>query len=95
MVLCSSGVSSVTHLHQNVLTFRTCLSSLVVRRLPQECKQGFEPRFPHGSLAGPRFTGDRSIVILVATRQAPSSRGSVLGLVGPVSVYCNWVGQQV
>ena len=36
-------------------------------------------------------TSDLEIGIPVATRQVPGVIGSVLGLVGPVSVYCDWV----
>ena len=47
------------------------------------------------SLSGSSHTGDSRIGTLVASHtsdcQAPGIIGSALGLVGPVSVYCDWV----
>ena len=45
------------------------------------------------SPADPSHTGDLETGTLAATLPELGVLGSVLGLVGPVSVYCDWVRQ--
>ena len=51
---------------------------------------GFESRLRR-DLSGSSHTSDLKIGSPMATRQAPGIIGSALGLVGPVSVYCDLV----
>ena len=44
---------------------------------------------------GSSHTSDLNIGTPVATLQEPGVTGSALGLVGPVSVYCDWVRWKV
>ena len=48
-----------------------------------------------GGGGGSSHTSDLNIGAPVATCQVPGVIGSALGLVGPVSVYCDWVGWKV
>ena len=67
------------------------LVGLVVRRPPREQKiPGSNPACD-GIFPGSSHTSDLKICTPVAARQAPGIIGSALGLVGPVSVYCDWV----
>ena len=62
---------------------------LVVRRQPRERKiPGFNP-FGTGIFSGSSHTSDSKNDTPVAT--LPGVIGSALGLVGPVSVYYDWV----
>ena len=62
----------------------------MVRRPPRERKiPGSNPACT-GIFSGSSHTSDFKIGTPVATL-APGVIGSVLGLVGPVSVYCDWV----
>ena len=66
------------------------LVGLVVRRPPRERKiPGSNPACA-GIFSGSSHTCDLNIGTPVAC-QAPGVIGSALGLVGPVSVYCDWV----
>ena len=66
-----------------------CLVGLVVRRLPREQKiPGSNPTCAKIFLES-SHTSDLALQWL--PRQAPGVIGSVLGLVGAVSVYCDWV----
>ena len=89
------------------LTFSTCIKprrgrsiyslgryrlvGVVVRRPPRERK------IPGSNLAcaeifpGSSHTSDLKLALQWLPCQAPGVLGSVLGLVGPVSVYCDWV----
>ena len=51
---------------------------------------GFESHLRR-DFSGSTDTSDLNIGTPVATFQAPGIIGSALGLVGPVSVYCDWV----
>ena len=51
---------------------------------------GFESRL-RWDFSGSSHTSDLKIGTPVTTCQAPGIIGSALGLVGPVSVYCDWV----
>ena len=67
------------------------LVGLVVRRLPRERKiPGSNPACAR-IFSESSHTSDLNIGTPVATLQAPGDIGSALGLVGPVSVYCDWV----
>ena len=55
---------------------------------------GFESRLRR-DFSGLTHTSDLKIGTPVLLCQAPGSIGSVLGLVGPVSVYCDWVRWKV
>ena len=51
--------------------------------------------FHSGTLSRSNLTNDLKIGIPVATLPGCGIIGSVLGLVGPVSVICDWMKQQV
>ena len=52
----------------------------------------FDSRFSRGDFSWSSGTSDLNIGTSVAIPcQAPSVIGSALGVVGPVSVYCDWV----
>ena len=55
---------------------------------------GFESRLPR-DFSGSSHTSHLKISTQVTTLQAPGNIGSALGLVGPVSVYCNCVRLKV
>ena len=73
---------------------RSCISTSLERLVGQVVKGArlesgrFRVRMP---LAAGFFWGR----VQWLHRQAPGARGSVLGLAGPVSVYCDWVGWKV
>ena len=72
---------------------RTALLALWLRRPPLERKiPGSNPACA-GIFSGSSHTSDIKIGTPVAT--LPGVIGSVLGLVGPVSVYCDWVRWKV
>ena len=50
---------------------------------------GFDSRLRHGDFSGPSHTSDLKIGTPVVT--LPGVEGSAPGLVGPVSLYCDWV----
>ena len=53
---------------------------------------GFDSRLCRGEFSGSSHTSDLTIGTPVAIPcQAPGVLGSALGLVGPVSVYCDWM----
>ena len=52
---------------------------------------GFDSRFQYGSFLGQVLSDDLKIDTPVATLPAPGITGSALGLVGQVSVYCEWL----
>ena len=73
----------------NLLTALDRLVGLVVRRPPRERKiPGSNPACT-GIFSGSSHASDLKIGTPVAT--LPGVIGSALGLVGPVSVYCDWV----
>ena len=81
-----AGIQTVT----KPLMLLNRLVGLVVRRQPRELKNpGSNP-----ACAGIFFRG-RVIPVTLAPQwlpcQAPGVIGSALGLVGPVSIYCDWV----
>ena len=51
---------------------------------------GFDSRLHRGNFSGSSHTTDLKTGTPVASYKAPGVIGSALGLVGPVSVYCNW-----
>ena len=67
------------------------LVGLVVRRPPRERKVPGSNPACGGIFSGSSHTSDLNIGAPVLTCQAPGVIGSALGLVGPVSVYCDWV----
>ena len=71
------------------------LVGLVVRRPPREQNiPGSNPACT-GIFAGSSHTSDLKIGTPWLPCQAPGVIGSALGLVGPVSVYCDWVRWKV
>ena len=68
------------------------LVGLVVRVFAMRMEGlGFGSCLNHGDFSGSGHTNDLEIGTPVATCQAPGVIGSVLGLVGPVSLYCDCV----
>ena len=66
------------------------LVGLVVKASASRAEDpGFESRFARGFFSGSSHTSDLKNDTPVAT--LPGVIGSALGLVGLVSVYCNWV----
>ena len=55
---------------------------------------GFESRLRRNVL-GSSHTGDLKLALQWLPCQAPGVTGSMLGLAGPVSVYCDWVRWKV
>ena len=49
------------------------------------------PAFPRGDFSGSSHTSDFKIGTPVLPCQVPGDEGSAVGLVGPVSVYCDLV----
>ena len=73
------------------MTDSTALLAKWLRRPPRGRKiLGSNPACT-GIFPGWSHTSDLKIGTPVATLQAPDVKGSVLGLVGLVSVYCDWV----
>ena len=71
------------------------LAGLVVKASASRAEDpGFESRFRR-DFSGSSHTSDSEIGTPAATFQAPGVIGSALGLVGPVSVYCDWVRWKV
>ena len=67
------------------------LVGLVVKAsAPREGRSGVRIPLAAG-FSGSSHTSDSKIGTPVAPCQAPGVRGTALGLVGPVSVYCDWV----
>ena len=50
---------------------------------------GSIPAFPRGTFSGSSHTSDLNCITLVAA--LPGVVGTALELVGPVSVYCDWM----
>ena len=72
-------------------TFTTASFGLVVRRPPQERKiPGSNPACA-GIFSGRVIPVTKKLALQGLPCQAPGIIGSTLGLVGPVSVYCDWV----
>ena len=81
-------VTCVTELHS--VKYR--LVGLVVRRPPRERKiPGSNPGFFRGRV----IPVTQKLALQWLPCQAPGVIGSALGLVGPVSVYCDWVRWKV
>ena len=55
------------------------------------CSPGFDSRLSSGDFSGSGHTGDSKMALQWLPCQAPGVIGSALGVVGPVSVYCDWV----
>ena len=53
---------------------------------------GFDDRLHRGDLSGSSHTSDSKIGTPVVAMPGACVIGSALGLVGSVSVYCDWVG---
>ena len=70
----------VSHKYCVLITY--CLVGLVVRRPPRAEDSGFESRL-------------QKLALQWLPCQAPGVLGSALGLVSPVSVYCDWVMKKV
>ena len=71
------------------LTYR--LVGLVVRRLPRERRPRVRIPLAPGFFRGRVIPVTEKLVHQWLPFQAPGVIGSALGLVGPVSVYCDWV----
>ena len=68
-----------------------CLIGLVVRASASGAEDPeFNSRLCHGDFSGSSHTSDR-LALQWLPYQVPSIIGSVLGLVGTVSVFCDWV----
>ena len=52
---------------------------------------GFHSRLRRGDFSGSSHTCDLNLALQWLPCQAPGVIGSALGLVGPVSVYCDWM----
>ena len=66
-----------------------CLAGLVVKASALRAEDpGFESRDFSGSS---HISGLKKLVLQWLPCRAPGVVGSVLGLVGPVSVYCEWM----
>ena len=69
-----------------------CLVDIFVKASASRAENlGFDSCLRCGNFSGSSHTSDFKIGTPVATCQAPSAIGPALGLVGPVSVYCDWV----
>ena len=80
-----SGRLSVVYVHPNHLV------GLVVRRPPQDRKiPGSNPACA-GIFSESSIPVTQKLALQSLPCQAPGVIGSALGLVGPVSVYCDWV----
>ena len=85
---CTTGVCTLLVFFRSLFFDR--LVGLVVRRSPRERKiPGSNPACA-GIFSGSSHTSDLKIGTPVAC-QTPGVIGSALGLVSPVSVYCDWV----
>ena len=90
------GVSGpVPHGHSSEREISTALVDrlvgLVIRRLPRERKiPGSNPACD-GIFSGSSYTNESKLALQWLSCQAPGVIGSALGLVGPVSVHCDWV----
>ena len=52
---------------------------------------GFESRLSRGDFSGSSHTSDLKLALQRLPYRAPGATGSAPRLVGPVSVYCDWV----
>ena len=59
---------------------------------PKAVDPGFDSRLRRGDISGSSHTSDLKIGTPVATLTVPGVTGLAPGLVGAVSVYCDWVG---
>ena len=85
----ASHLASVIELATLLLTVR--LAGLVVKVSASRVEDpGFESRLRR-DFFGSSHNGDLKLAFQWLPCQAPDVIGSVLGLVGPVSVYCDWV----
>ena len=67
------------------------LVDLVVKAFPSRAEDpGFESRLRR-DFSGSSHISDLKVALQLLPCQAPGFTGSVLGLVGPVSLYCDWV----
>ena len=72
------------------------LVGLVVKASTSRAKDpGFESRFATGFFRGRVIPVTQKLALQWLPCQAPGVIGSVLALVGPVSVYCDWVRWKV
>ena len=67
------------------------LSRVVKATASRAAGLGFDSRLLHGDLSGSSHTSDLLIGTPATTLQVPIVITSALGLVGPVSAYCDWV----
>ena len=68
------------------------LGGLVVKASASRAEgPGFESRFAPGFFRGRVIPVTSKLALQWLPCQAPGVIGSALGLVGPVSVYCDWV----
>ena len=83
--------ATISRHNDQQLYCRYRLVGLVVRRLPRERKiPGSNPACA-GIFSGSSYTSDLKIGTPVASLPGAGVIGSALGLVGSVSVYCDWV----
>ena len=72
------------------------LVGLLVKASPTRAEDpGFDFRLRRGDFSGSSHTSDLKLALQWLPCQAPGVTGSALGLVGSVSVYCDWVRQKV
>ena len=87
----TSGLDPSSTQHLCVSPWRDRLVGLVVKASASEAEgPEFESRLRR-DFSGSSHTSDLKLALQWLPCQAPGIIGSVLGLVGPVSVYCDWV----
>ena len=91
---CSRG-ETVTAEHRDAayfIQFDDRLAGLVVKASASGAEDpGFESRFATGIFPGRVIPVTSKLALQWLPCQAPGVIGSALGLVGPASVYCDWV----
>ena len=76
--------------------FYHCLVGLVVKASASRAEDpGFEYPLAPGFFRGRVIPVTQKLALQWLPCQAPGVIGSALGLVGPVSVYCAWVGRKL
>ena len=87
-----SSVRHLNHLIQNCLPGAYCLVDIVVKASTSRAEDlGFDSCLHHGDFARSSHSSNLKMGTPVLPCVAPGVIGSVLGLVGLVSVYCDWV----
>ena len=80
------------HGPKSVVYFLNLLDGLVVKASASRAEDpGFESRLRRDFFGVESYQGLYKLALQCLPCQAPGVIGSALGLVGPVSVYCDWV----